>query len=52
MRIIRGRITILSIDYGLLTSVLWEVVRFQGTHIHNLEDRLTAVENKLSKLNL
>jgi hypothetical protein len=44
--------TILSIDYGLLTSVLWEVVRFQGTHIQNLEDRLTAVENKLSKLNL
>ena len=44
--------TILSIDYGLLTSILWEEVRFQGTHIQNLEDRLTAVENKLSKMNI
>jgi hypothetical protein len=52
MKIIKGLITILSIDYGLLTSILWEVVRFQGTHIQNLEDRLTAVENKLSKMNI
>ena len=44
--------TILSIDYGLLTSILWEVVRWQGTHIQNLEDRLTAIENKLSNMNI
>jgi len=44
--------TILSIDYGLLTSILWEVVRWQGTHIENLEDRLTTIENKLSKMNI
>ena len=43
---------ILSIDYGLLTSILWEIVRFQGTHIQNLEDRLTAIENKLSKMSI
>ena len=42
--------TILSIDYGLLTSILWEVVRWQGAHIQNLEDRLTIIENKLSKM--
>jgi hypothetical protein len=44
--------TILSIDYGLLTSILWEVVRMRGTHIENLEDRLTAIENKLSNMNI
>jgi hypothetical protein len=44
--------TILSIDYGLLTSILWEIVRFQGTHIQNLEDRLSAIENKLSKMDI
>ena len=44
--------TILSIDYGLLTSILWEVVRWQGIHIQNLEDRLTAIENKLSKMGI
>jgi len=44
--------TILSIDYGLLTSILWEIVRWQGTHIENLEDRLSAIENKLSKMDI
>jgi hypothetical protein len=44
--------TILSIDYGLLTSILWEVVRWQGAHIQNLEDRLTLIENKLSKMSI
>jgi hypothetical protein len=44
--------TVLPIDYGLLTSILWEIVRFQGTHIQNLEDRLTAIENKLSKMSI
>ena len=43
--------TILSIDYGLLTSILWEV-GWQGAHIQNLEDRLTAIENKLSQMNI
>ena len=44
--------TILSIDYGLLTPILWEVVRWQGAHIQNLEDRLTIIENKLSKMSI
>ena len=58
--------TILSIDYGLLKSILWEIVRLSRieietlssevqtltTHVQNLEDRLTAIENKLSKMDI
>jgi hypothetical protein len=40
--------TILSIDYSVLTSVLWEVVRSQSTQIQTLSDRLAAIEAKLA----